>query len=146
MTQRSDQVELPAALTTGVPEIDRQHLYLVRLLNDTDNRLESDRRPALVDQVSLDLLNYALLHFATEERLMAEYGYQRARADERDAHLREHRVFTERVTGFRARLKAGDPLDPAELTSFMRAWLVDHIPLMDQKLAGFILERRGRSI
>ena len=60
---------------TGVVEIDDQHRILVGILNEAGFRLSRDGGVDYLEQVTSDLLSYAIYHFATEERLMLQYDY-----------------------------------------------------------------------
>lgn len=127
---------------TGVPEIDEQHMILVHTLNEAAVKLAGDPSLENLDQITRDLLGYALYHFDTEEELMQEYGYESA--DERSSalHLEQHRSFSARVVAVRDAIKAGNPVIPAELLGFLNDWLVNHILNTDKKLGSFIVARR----
>jgi hemerythrin len=65
-------------LVTGVEEIDHQHRILVKTLNDAGVQLTGNRDAALLEQITRDLLAYAIYHFETEEELMAQHNYTTA--------------------------------------------------------------------
>lgn len=128
---------------TGVPEIDEQHMILVHTLNEAGTKLDKDASIETLQQITQDLLSYALYHFETEEELMQEYGYaERAEADA-GRHLEQHRAFSTKVVAVREGLKSGTPVAPAELLGFLNDWLVNHILNTDKKLGAFIVARRA---
>lgn len=125
---------------TGVTHIDEQHQVLVNTLNEASQRLANGVSRDLLEQITRDLLGYALYHFETEERLMREYGYADRSAADEESHRQEHRGFSRRVVAIRAGLKDGHLVSREELLSFLNNWLVNHIQDTDKKFAGFLLE------
>ncbi|MBS1144686.1 MAG: bacteriohemerythrin [Proteobacteria bacterium] len=128
---------------TGVPEIDEQHRILVNTLNEANVRLAENSSPEFLEQITRDLLSYALYHFETEEALMQEYAYNDQSAEEADRHLREHRGFSAKVVAVREGLKGGILITREDLLSFLNNWLVNHILNTDKKLGAFIVQKRA---
>lgn len=129
---------------TGVEEIDEQHMILVETLNEARTLLAGGDDAEAIDEITRDLLSYALYHFETEERLMSELGYEQSDALASATHLAEHRGFSARVVTMRNGIRAGDTPGHDELLTFLEQWLIDHIQKTDRKLAGFILKQRRR--
>lgn len=127
---------------TGVTEIDEQHMILVHTLNEAATKLGADASLEKLEQITRDLLSYALYHFETEEELMAEYGYAEAPDDQANEHLEQHRAFSAKVVAVRDAIKAGTPIAPDELLGFLNNWLVNHILNTDMKLATHITAKR----
>jgi hemerythrin len=127
---------------TGVAEIDEQHMILVHTLNEASVRLASDAGPSQLEQITQDLLAYALYHFETEEALMQEYGYEEDARQDWTKHLDQHRSFSAKVVDVREGLKSGNSIAPADLLAFLNQWLVNHILNTDKRLGVFIVERR----
>lgn len=136
-------IEWHDGFATGVPEIDVQHHILVNTLNDANAQLAGEVDIDLAEQITEDLLSYALYHFETEEELMQEYGYPAAHAGDAEAHLRQHRDFSRKVVALRDSLRAGIPVSREELIGFLNQWLVNHILNTDQRLGAFIAARRA---
>jgi hemerythrin-like metal-binding protein len=118
-------------LVTGVDEIDDQHRILVKTIND-----------AGVQQITRDLLSYAIYHFETEEELMAQHNYIGVHPADATAHHQQHRSFSAKVVAVREGLKTGTPISREDLLSFLNGWLVGHIMNTDKKLAAFLLTQR----
>src|SRR5690242_14394389 len=74
------------SMLTGVDEIDQQHRVLVNTLNDFAAKLAGNSDDRLFEQVTRDLLAYAIYHFETEEELIKRYGYDAAENDDANAH------------------------------------------------------------
>ena len=130
---------------TGVTEIDEQHMILVHTLNEANTKLNKDSSIKNLEQITQDLLSYALYHFETEEELMQEYGYQEEDEQHAQEHLDQHRSFSEKVVTVRDGLKSETPISAEELLDFLVNWLFNHILKTDMKLAAFINRKRANT-
>jgi hemerythrin len=128
-------------LVTGIAKIDEQHRILVNSINDANTRLTINSNAEMLEQISRDLLSYALYHFETEEELMHEYNYAEANSEDADAHLRQHREFSAKVVEVREGIKAGNLISREDLLTFLNGWLINHILKTDKRLAAFILAK-----
>ena len=66
-------------------------------------------------------MDYTLSHFAFEETLMEDAGYQFSRA-----HKKIHELFIRRVSEYRVRFQAGEDVGD-ELKGLLSRWLFNHI-------------------
>lgn len=114
-------------------EIDAHHQGLLEILNGMIDLMEGRRSPELVDQLFVDLSEYAGIHFSSEERYMQAASYPRLAE-----HCREHEVFTSRVLELRRSFDPGNPHFIAETVDFLKRWYLDHISQMDQDYAPFL--------
>lgn len=129
-------------LATGVAEVDRQHRILVDTLAEARTKLTDYGMPeAHFEQLTRDLLAYAIYHFDTEERLMRDHRYAEAAPDEAAAHLAQHRAFSAEVMRRRADARVGSPEAGRALLTFLEGWLVNHIMTTDQRLGAFLEPR-----
>ncbi|MFA5080933.1 MAG: bacteriohemerythrin [Hydrogenophilaceae bacterium] len=138
-----EPIEWDDSFNTGVAEIDEQHHILVNTLNEANAKLAGDVSIDFVEEITQDLLSYALYHFETEEGLMQEYGYHEAGTGDAERHLQQHRSFSSRVVAVRDNLRAGMPISREDLITFLNNWLVNHILNTDKKLGAFIVARRA---
>lgn len=129
--------------STGIPEVDEQHRILVNTLNEANAKLDEDSGPELFEQITRDLLSYALYHFETEEEIMKQYGYDLESTPDYDKHLQEHRSFSATVVGIRDELKLGKRIDRDELLGFLNNWLSNHILKTDKRLGRFVVGKEG---
>jgi len=143
MTGVQELLTWKADFETGVAEIDEQHMILVHTLNEASLKLKDDAAIDSLEQITQDLLAYALYHFDTEETLMQEYDYEEKDREAALRHLDQHRRFSEKVVGVRDALKAGESIPPRELIAFLNDWLVTHILNTDKLLGAFIVARRN---
>jgi hemerythrin-like metal-binding protein len=135
----SAPIQWSDAMLTGVAEIDRQHRILVDSLSEARLKLSGDEADPAFEQITRDLLGYAIFHFDTEEQLMRRHGYDVGAPDATAAHLAQHRGFSDRVVGLRAAARTGEPGSKAALLSFLEDWLVNHIMTIDKRLGQFIV-------
>lgn len=125
-------------LVTGIDIIDEQHRILVNTLNEANAKLTTDTGAAFLEQITHDLLSYALYHFETEEELMHEYGYSHNNAEDADAHTQQHRDFSAKVVAVREGIKTGHSVSREDLLSFLNSWLINHILNTDKRLGAFL--------
>jgi len=120
-------------LATGIARIDAQHrdLYAqVASLHEAMRTNQLDRVPAVLD----GLQRYALEHFATEEREMAERGYPRLAQ-----HRVLHGIFVDEFLRQRAMLSDSVTLSGVvSLSVWLTDWLREHVRKEDGQLAEFI--------
>lgn len=134
------------SFVTGVAEIDEQHRILVNTLNEANAKLAVNTSLEYLEQITRDLLSYALYHFETEEELMQEHGYdEAATAADASDHMNQHRSFSAKVVAVRDGLKAGTLISREDLLAFLNDWLVNHILNTDKKLGAFIVAKRAKN-
>jgi hemerythrin-like metal-binding protein len=134
----SDPIQWSDAMLTGIAEIDRQHRILVDTLREAQVKPTSEMDDPLFEQITRDLLAYAIYHFNTEEQLMQQHGYAATSPEEATAHLAAHRSFSEQVVALRDKARAGKPDSREELLVFLQNWLTNHIMTTDKRLGQFI--------
>ena len=123
-------IEWDGSLDIGHELIDAQHRSLVDIIN----RLHMDRLSGAgrehIRAVLMDLYKYTLFHFGEEEGIMRAACYPAA-----VEHKAEHEAFIARLDTLASRLKTGDEQVAADTFNWLVGWLLDHITLMDRKLA-----------
>jgi hemerythrin len=123
---------------TGIDRIDEQHKVLVNTLNEANVRLAAHVTRDLLEQITRDLLSYAIYHFETEETLMNTYNYAGLSAADEAKHRQEHRGFSQQVVALREGLRDGRLVTREELLSFLNNWLINHILFSDKHLGDFL--------
>lgn len=107
-------------LNTGIDVIDSQHRRIVDYINQLEEA-HRQHNQASVGRVLEDLTDYTLSHFAFEESLQEEAGYQYA-----GPHKAVHETFVKRVATYQTRHAVGEDV-AAQLYSMLATWLVHHI-------------------
>lgn len=123
---------------TGVDEIDEQHRILVNTINEANKKLSKDSSLEMLEDITRDLLSYAIYHFETEEEMMQEHDYKTFSLEAYETHMKEHRDFSAQVVAVRESIKARDPISKEALIGFLTDWLIDHINNTDKRLAAFL--------
>ncbi|PIQ09998.1 MAG: hemerythrin [Ignavibacteriales bacterium CG18_big_fil_WC_8_21_14_2_50_31_20] len=112
--------------------IDGQHKKLFDLTNQYHKAFTEGRSQNAIRQLIDGLLNYAAVHFATEERYFSEYGYP-----ETESHKHEHKIFNAKIAELTRKRKTGEAIEHDEVIKFMRIWLEGHIKGTDHKYIDF---------
>lgn len=107
-------------LDTGIDVIDDQHRRLVDMINKLhDAQLNHDNKE--VGEVLNDVIDYTISHFAFEESLLEEAGYEFLRP-----HRKVHELFVRRVQEYADRYRKGEDIAD-ELVGLLSRWLLNHI-------------------
>ena len=133
-----EKIQWDSSYDTGVSEIDDQHKILIKILNDAQFKLSTNSSLNVLDQITKDLLNYALYHFEMEEELMLENKYHENKLEEYEYHTKEHRGFSSKVISIRESIQIGHPIDSVELIDYLKNWLINHINKTDKKFSGYL--------
>lgn len=134
-------IEWEESMATGIDIIDKQHHYLIEILQQMNEKQLDDDGDLLLSRVVRDLLGYALMHFEAEEALMLRYDYASAYPEEAKAHIAQHREFSRKVVNVRDKLREGQKVSRMEIKGFLNYWLREHLLGIDQSLGKFLLEK-----
>jgi hemerythrin len=122
--------------SVNVRELDEQHKRLFALINDLHDALKVGEGRKATSDILGRLIEYAALHFHTEERYLATCDYP-----EFSAHRRAHGYFVEKVFEYQRDFEAGRISVPIDVMRFLMDWLLEHIEGTDKKYAPFLNER-----
>jgi hemerythrin len=139
-----EPIEWSEKMTTGLPEVDSQHRFLVDTLREANRRLLNEHESALLGEIARDLLTYAIMHFQTEEDLMRRYGYADAFPELANIHVAQHRDFSRQVVAVCDNLREGRQVSRIEVLKYLNEWLRNHVLGIDQKLAAFVREASAK--
>lgn len=127
-------------LRVGHEDIDTDHRYLILLINTVELVFRFPEHPEHIEMALNELHMYAEKHFEREEKIQIAWGYTHL-----DQHKMEHRKLMEGLDALIAKVRTAlsdsssgmDTIkaEGAEITSFLRAWLLDHVIKTDMKLA-----------
>lgn len=121
--------------SVGIDLIDDQHRYLINLIDRIDTAIEENDSIVIVQTV-LDMKLYSEIHFVEEEELMrnAEYpGFEH--------HVKLHQQFIEKTDMFLDEIEQTPLAATAEISTYLKNWLVLHIQRADSLYAQFIREK-----
>jgi len=122
--------------SVGVEQIDRQHKYLLSLINRIQVATGEFDSQAIVEIV-LDMQAYARFHFADEENLMEQLGFP-GLAD----HRKIHEGFLEKADLFLDDLESAPVATVSEIARFLSDWLINHIMVTDAQYGLFFKQSR----
>ena len=108
--------------SVNVRELDAQHMTLVDKINVLHQSLLDNKGREAQNKIIEDLLVYADVHFAAEEKQMRKLnypGYQK--------HKLEHDSFTAKALDLQQRVTQSGFVLTLEVLSFLKNWLQDHI-------------------
>jgi hemerythrin len=115
-------IEWKDEFNTGIKEIDNQHRGLFDIINKltSTNRIDPEGRYFFI--TFSKLIDYARLHFLTEERYMRDAGYSNL-----DEHQKEHGNFLAAVTNMLQKLENKVPQTENDILTFLKEWYQEHI-------------------
>ena len=137
-----DYVKWDNKFSIGIPGIDAQHKRLIELCNETYKKLmagntdstSNDWKPSVKEALA-ECVDYAIIHFGTEERLMEEIKYPNL-----SRHKVEHDKFTRKV---QYEFESFDEMNfsaALQFVKFLYDWILSHVAHED-KLIGVFLQK-----
>ena len=122
-------------LETGYEVIDSQHRHLIGMVNKLIEASSTGKDAAMVTETLDFLANYAIDHFADEERLQQDFKYP----DYAD-HKRKHDSFKMVVAGLIQRVNNEGPTEELieSVCNTIGSWLLEHIMGDDFRMARFV--------
>ncbi|MBF0109943.1 MAG: bacteriohemerythrin [Magnetococcales bacterium] len=124
-------------LLVNIAEADRQHRYLVDLVNRIYAAVKEGKMEHGLNTLVPELVQYTVNHFKYEEDLFAKHGYPEAAG-----HKKAHEKLIQQVGEFLGKLKdGGDHSLAFELLGFLKSWLNDHIIGTDTRYGRWLNER-----
>lgn len=120
---------LKSVYLLGIPVIDRQHKQLIEKNEGFLNTLKSiDKIDKNVLKVMAgDILKFARIHFATEERLFKKIDYPYL-----IAHKTEHDVFIKTFEDIILEIEYESPYLYDNFDTFLKKWLFSHVLVHDK--------------
>ena len=115
-------IEWKSEYATGVVVLDEQHQHLVEIINKFEDALQKGKGTRQMNEILRDLVGYTQEHFAAEETLMAEAGYEGLKL-----HQSQHRQLMQKIERFQFEFNGAGKRITAEVHEFLSYWLVTHI-------------------
>jgi hemerythrin-like metal-binding protein len=117
---------------TNVEIIDKQHQRLVEIINELYTAVMEIRGQEVIKGVIKSLVEYAVIHFRTEEEYMLKYNYPGF-----GENKKEHENFSAKVAALQAQAKSDDFILSIDVLNFLKDWLQHHILVVDMQYKSF---------
>lgn len=128
-----DAIEWNENYSVGVVELDEQHKKLFKVINTMFEADDLSVNSKTITDLLTDVVEYAFVHFETEERYMSESEYP-----DLASHIRAHDIFRKKVDELRTAQMAKNKNMPSDMIRFLYEWLVNHIMFCDKKYMPYI--------
>ena len=124
-------IEWSDDLLLGLGEVDQQHRMLVESQGQLEKALRANSPEQEVGAYLTDMLEYARIHFATEEELMRPYA---DRLTCYQTHLEQHREFVQLSLDLMERFRKEGSALGRELIALLGSWTANHIKVTDRTM------------
>lgn len=124
-------------LSTGMPQIDKQHQEIFQWLAELQSAT-ADQRTLFGVYVITRLKHYMREHFAAEEALMKAVGYPGL-----NQHIAEHAKFRAKLEELQLKSIAEDI--SADTVNFLTGWLTHHIAETDMAYVPYLDRQPART-
>ena len=114
--------------SVNVKEIDEQHKHLVGMINALHEALVAGRGKEAQGKIISEMVDYAAVHFGTEEKYMQLYKYPG-----HGNHKAEHDSFSVKAADLKARVDGQGFVLTLTVLNFLREWLQNHIMVTDKQ-------------
>lgn len=119
--------------SVGVPAVDFEHREMIELINEMHDGLGGEATPAEIADFLGEVYAKIGSHFALEERVMRERGY-----DDYVGHKADHARLLEEIREIMDEVELEGVFDDQTLAQRLQAWFGDHFRTKDARLHGFL--------
>ncbi len=124
-------------LSVHIEEIDNQHKEFFSIINELNESIKTEKKEDdILGTILSQLIEYAIIHFTTEERLMKKYGYY-----DLANHKKEHDGFKKHILELKNKFNTDQSVSAATVAKFSKEWLTKHIKMTDMKYASFLEDK-----
>ena len=130
----ADFVSWDSSYDVKIEIVDKQHRHLVALMNELYNAClgEKGALEQKFRDVMKELVDYVLVHFKDEERIMEAINYPKLKE-----HQQKHQDFVKTMLGSVNAYTSGKQFVPNTFVRFLRDWLFNHILIEDKELSRY---------
>jgi hemerythrin-like metal-binding protein len=119
--------------SVGISTIDEQHKKMINLINEVLESIRDGLEKQIIREILNDLEQYAIYHFAQEEILFQEYGYNKAKE-----HGQSHEHYIKKIESLKILASLNEEKLSILTFAFLRTWLDNHILKDDIEYGRFI--------
>ena len=117
--------------SVGVESVDYEHQQMIQLINEIYNEMKTRRDMDSIEQFIGDVHFAISAHFALEERLMRESGYE-----EYEAHKEDHEELLDQLREMMDIFAADPDKGFSYLQDRLADWFEHHFSTFDARLHG----------
>ena len=130
----NDFVVWDTSYDLGIEYVDKQHRRLVELINELYHAClgEKGELEEKFKHVMKELVEYVMIHFKDEEKIMEEINYPNIKE-----HKQHHENFVKKILQSVNDYRNGKQFVPNTFVRFLRDWLFNHILISDKEWAKF---------
>ncbi len=136
MTTPRELIKWTKDLSVGIKEIDNQHKRFIGIINSVSKKAKQNGAKGKPSEDITELIEYARIHFTTEEGYFKKWGYPYARE-----HIAEHEKLILKVLRLSERSARGEDVFQV-LLDFLKEWLENHLMIHDKKYAKYARENK----
>ena len=136
-TDIEDMFEWKNECSVNIKSIDAQHRHLFAIAAELRDAMHAGQAKPALGKILDRLVQYTLVHFAHEEKLMQQHGYP-----DLPAHHVEHEALKKQVQDFQKQFHSGQAMISVALMNFLKDWLEKHIKGTDIRYSPFLIERK----
>jgi hemerythrin len=115
-------IEWKETYNVGVKEIDNQHRGLFDLINKLSKTSQIEPEGKYFLMTFAKLIEYARIHFSTEERYMKEAEYPKL-----DEHRQEHNKYLTELSNLALELENKKSDTETKILDYLKTWYSSHI-------------------
>lgn len=128
-------IQWSAQYETGIDVIDNQHKRIVEYINEVHELQKEPNNREAINEVLTLLIDYTLNHFAFEEALMEEAGYE-----DLEGHKITHQSFVKQIETLHQQYQEGADIVHV-LADMLITWLIKHICQDDQSYVPVVRDK-----
>jgi hemerythrin len=113
---------------TGIPDVDYEHRELIELINTVHDRLQAGADRELIIEQLGEIYARIAGHFALEERIMRDRGY-----DEYRGHKADHEHLLDEIRDFMDTYEDGEVFDEEAFARALSDWFTVHFKTKDAR-------------
>jgi hemerythrin len=115
--------------SVGVAAVDLEHRELIQLINRLDADMQEYATKKMVLQTLGEIYARISAHFALEEKIMRDAGY-----DDYSTHKQDHESLLDELVGIIDSVDDAGRYDRTALSRSLDSWFSDHFQTHDAKL------------
>jgi len=117
--------------SVGIESMDDEHREMIALINDVYAKLGTSPDADTIEDCLEEIFNTISLHFALEERIMREQGY-----DEYEDHKEDHEDLLDEIRDLMDEFVADEKEGARRLEERLSGWFSQHFASFDARLHG----------